>query len=255
MSNPATLAKTLSVPVAESAHFARNFIRLAVCELRFPTLFELVESERPPAAFSKALRKDYPTHDLIKDVNLNPGGFAQASAHAFRSKKARWTVTLRAAALTLETSDYDAFNELEDRLRAVLDAARATIDSDFFTRVGLRYINAVPFNLTDIKEWVNPGLVAPLGDQTFGDVDEHSQVVRGSTSVGGYSFRHGIANKMQGGGQDYMLDFDFYREDVPLSETVSTVRKLHDLEFSMFFWSLGPSAKAHLGPSTLKGPR
>jgi hypothetical protein len=36
---------------------------------------------------------------------------------------------------------------------------------------------------------------------------------------------------------------------------VSTVRTLHDLEFSMFVWTLGPKAKEHLGPSTLKGTR
>jgi uncharacterized protein (TIGR04255 family) len=188
-------------------------------------------------------------------VNLTSGGLAHATAHAFRSRKARWTVTLRAAARTLETSQYDAFDEFETRLSAVLEAARVTIDSDFFTRVGLRYINALPFNVSDIKEWVNPGLVAPLGDQTFGDVDEHRQVVRGSTSVGGYSFQHGLATNPQVGGQEYLLDFDFYREDVPVSETVSTVRTLHDLEFSMFVWTLGPKAKEHLGPSTLKGTR
>lgn len=253
MNDPPPSAKPLNVAAAESAHFTKNFIRLAVCELRFPTLFELVESDRPPLAFSKALRKDYPTHDLLKDVNVNPGGLAQATAHAFRSRKARWTVTLRAAALTLETSQYDAFEEFEARLGVILEAARATIDSDFFTRVGLRYINALPFNVGEIKEWVNPGLVGPLGDGTFGDVEEHSQVVRGGTSVGGYSFRHGLANNPLGGAREYVLDFDFYREDVPVSETISTVQKLHELEFSMFTWSLGPKAKAHLGPSTLKG--
>lgn len=247
--------KPLNVPGAESAHFAKNFIRLAVCELRFPTLFELTESDRPPLAFSKALRKDYPTHELMKDLNVNPGGLAQATAHAFRSKKGRWTVTLRAAALSLETSNYDAFSEFEDRLKLILEAAKTTIDSDFFTRVGLRYINAVPFNVSEIKEWVNPALVTPLGDGTFGDVDEHSQSVRGSTTVGGYNFRHGLTNPAPGGAREYILDFDFYREDVPVSDTIEMVRKLHELEFSMFVWSLGAKAKEELGPSTLKGKR
>lgn len=253
MTSQAPPRKPLNVPGVGSAHFAKNFIRLAVCELRFPTLFELTETDRPPLPFAKALRKDYPTHELMKDLNVNPGGLAQATAHGFRSKNGRWTVTLRAAALSLETSNYDAFGELEDRLKVLVEAAKNTIDSDFFTRVGIRYINAVPFNVAEIKDWVNPVLVTPLGDGTFGDADEHSQSVRGTTTVGGYNFRHGLSNPASDGSREYFLDFDFYREDVAVSDTIDTVRKLHELEFSMFVWSLGEKAKQELGPSTLKG--
>lgn len=244
-----TPTKPLHVPRAESAHFSRNFIRLAVCELRFPTLFEL-ESERPPLRFAKALRKEYPSYDLQKDVNLHAAGLAQATAHVFRSKNRRWTVSLRAAALSLETSHYDAFQEFESRLAIVLEAGKVAIDSEFFTRVGLRYINALPFDASDIQHWVNPSLVQPLGDGTFGDVDEYWQAVRGSTEVGGYNFRHGIPTSPQAGRSEYVLDFDFFREDVPVAETLATVQKLHELEFSMFAWSLGPKAKEHLGPTT-----
>jgi len=77
-------------------------------------------------------------YDLLKNVNLNPGSLAQSNAHSFRSKKGKWTVTLRAAALSLETSSYDSFSEFEKRLGFLLKAAEGTIDSDFFTRVGLK---------------------------------------------------------------------------------------------------------------------
>lgn len=171
-------AKPLNVPPAGAAHFSKNFIRLAVCELRFPTLFEL-EAERPPLGFAKAVRKEYPSYSFLKNVNVNPGGLAQSNAHSFRSKKGRWTVTLRAAALSLETSNYDSFSEFEERLGFVLKAAEGPIDSDYFTRVGLRYINAMPFDPSEIKQWVNPALVSPLGEGTFGDVEEHWQPFAG----------------------------------------------------------------------------
>ena len=243
--------KPLNVPPAGATHFSKNFIRLAVCELRFPTLFEL-EEERPPLGFAKAVRKEYPSHDLVKNVNLNPGSLAQSNVHSFRSKKDGWAVTLRAAALSLETSKYDSFSEFETRLEFVLKAAEGTIDSDFFTRVGLRYINAVPFTPSEIKQWVNPALVSPLGEGTFGDVEEHWQRVRGPTTVGGYYFQHGLGTDPQAGRREYILDFDFYREDVTIPETLSIVRELHDQEYAMFAWSLGDKAKEHLGPSTLK---
>ncbi|MBA2591801.1 MAG: hypothetical protein H0U97_05865 [Gammaproteobacteria bacterium] len=71
MDAPAPPAKPLNVPRADAARFSKNLIRLAVCELRFPTLFEL-EAERP-LEFNKAVRKEYPLHDLVKNVNVNPG--------------------------------------------------------------------------------------------------------------------------------------------------------------------------------------
>jgi uncharacterized protein (TIGR04255 family) len=104
MMEPSVSQRMLSVPDAGSAHYQKNFIRLAVCELRFPTLFE-VEAETPPLGLSKALRKEYPTHELLKNVAVNLGGIAHSNAHAFRSKKGRWSVTLRAAALSLEPRD------------------------------------------------------------------------------------------------------------------------------------------------------
>jgi uncharacterized protein (TIGR04255 family) len=162
---------------------------------------------------------------------------------------------LRAAALSLETSNYSAFDEFEERLKAIIAAGEVTIDSDFFTRVGLRYVNLLPFNVAEIRDWVNPALVTPLGDGTFGDVDEHWQTVRGSTSMGGYYLRHGVGNPGPNGVREYLLDFDFYREDVPLADALGVVRKLHELEFSMFMWTLGPKAKAELGPSMLKGKK
>ncbi len=251
MEPPVMPQKLLSVPDAGRAHYGRNFIRLAVCELRFPTLFEL-EEERPPLAFAKAVRKEYPTHDLLANVNVNAGGLAHANAHSFRSKKGRWSVTLRAAALSLETSVYDSFDEFAERLGFVLKAAESTIDSEFFTRVGLRYINMVPCELETANEWVNPALVAPLAAGNYGAVNECWQRVQGLTLVGGYTFQHGVQVQAGGSPRDYLLDFDFFREDVPVVEALAVVKKLHELEFSMFLWSLGPKAKEYLGPSTTK---
>jgi uncharacterized protein (TIGR04255 family) len=249
MMEPSVPQKMLSVPDAGSAHYQKNFIRLAVCELRFPTLFE-VEAETPPLALSKALRKEYPTHELLKNVAVNLGGVAHSNAHAFRSKKGRWSVTLRAAALSLETSRYDSFDEFAERLAVVLKAAEATIDSDFFTRVGLRYINIVPCEPETASEWVNPALVGPLAAGTYGTVNEYWQRVQGPTPMGGYTFTHGVQVQPGSPAREYLLDFDFFKEDVAIVETLSVAKKLHELEFSMFHWSLGPKAKEHLGPST-----
>jgi uncharacterized protein (TIGR04255 family) len=249
MNPPAPTQQPLRVPDAGRAHYARNFIRLAVCELRFPTLFEL-EGEHPPVAFARALRKEYPTHELLANVALNAGGLAHANAHAFRSRKGRWSVTLRAAAVSLETSLYESFDEFVTRLAFVVKAAESTIDSDFFTRVGLRYINALPCAPEVAGGWVNEALVGPLVVGTYGTVGEYWQRVQGPTRVGGYTFQHGVPIQAGEQAREYMLDFDFFKEDVAVVDALSVVKELHELEHAMFDWSLGPKAKEHLGPST-----
>lgn len=245
-------AKPLAVPAAEPAHYANNLIRQVVCELRFPTLFEL-ESPRPPAKFAHALRKEYPNYGTINAVNLSSAGVAQTQGHTFQSKRGHWTVTLRAAAITLETTHYDSFAELQQRLGFLLNAVEDVIDTDFFTRVGLRYINSVPFDMESISSWVNPAIVGALGSGIFGDVAEYTGRAAGVTSTGGnYLFQHGVGVNPTTRKYEYVLDFDFSQEDVALASTLDTLQCLHEQEFALFSWSLGEKAKEHLGPSTIK---
>ena len=234
----------------QAVHFERNFIRTAVCELRFPTLFEL-ENVPPPAVFARELRKEYPIYESQADLDVSAAKVAKSHAHVFISRKSKWKVSLRASAISLETSHYDSFPEFRERLAFVLDKAKKVIDSDFFTRVGLRYINAIPFGNEDVSSWINPALVGVLSAGVYDDIKECSQRIIGVTSYGGYLFRHGLEQGHQS--KSYVLDYDFYSEDVPVVETLSVLDDLHQREFSMFSWALGERAKEYLGPSTPKG--
>lgn len=245
-----TESKSLAVPPAAASHFTKNFIRQAVCELRFPTLYEF-DQLRPPVKFALALRKEYPSYNAVKDVDLI-GGSPQVHGHQFKSKKGRWTVTFRASAVSIETSNYDSFTELRERLAFIIKTAELVIDSDFFTRVGLRYINSVPYNEDDICDWINPQLVGVLGSGLYGDTKDHSARVSGSTVAGSYLFQHGLAINQDSRKREYFLDFDFSQEDVAISDTLEVVDVLHENEFSMFTWALGSTAKEYLGPSALK---
>lgn len=240
----------LNVPKVSAARYAQNFIRQAVCELRFPTLYEL-EAARPPTSFALALRKEYPNQQLLESVNVGIGTPSRANVHTFKSKKDRWTVNLKASSVSLETSKYETFLEFKERLGVVLKAAAPVIDSDFFTRVGLRYINVVPYTRSEISGWVNPSLVGPLADGIYGDVLDHVGRVTGSTECGTFMLQHGVMVEGSNTKPQYSLDFDFSSEDVPFDQTLEMVQKLHDFEFSMFEWSLGPLAKAHLGPTLI----
>ena len=160
-------------------------MRLAVCELRFPTLLELETGS--PTAFQKAVRHEYPIYERATDIALNPGTVTGSTAHRFRSKSGKWTVSFRQSTLSLETTAYNSFDEFEKRLHFVVSAAAKTMDTDFYTRVGLRYVNAIEVSQDGLAGWVNDDLVGPLVQGVYGSVDlKASQEVRGKTNLGGY---------------------------------------------------------------------
>lgn len=148
----------LNVPRVDPVAHPRNAIQVAVCELRFPTLPEL--EERPPVVLQKRLRKTYPHSEPGTTVSIGPLAIQQEKRFLFKSKRRDWTVAFRASALSIETTAYTDFLDFRARLTSLLDATTSLIDSDFFTRIGLRYINTIPISGA-LNGWINPMLVAP----------------------------------------------------------------------------------------------
>ena len=253
MTNSTKTPEFLNVPAVASAHYKENFIRQVVCELRFPTLFDL-DSSKPPIALAQALRKEYPNYQTVNNVNLSTGGLPKTNnSHIFRSKQNKWATSISPSSLTLETTAYSSFEEFHSRINDIVKAASKVIDTDFFTRVGLRYINSIPYpDDDDIREWINPDLVQILASGIYGELQEHSQRVAGLASFGGgYLFQHGLGEIINNE-TSYTLDFDFFKEDVPVTESMSLLKVMHDQEFSMFTWALGKKAKAQLSDSKVK---
>lgn len=254
-SDRATQRFGLQLPEVQPVRYRNNVIQKAVCELKFPTLYGL-EREHPPAGLANALRKLYPQHSILDGLNVGPTGVAQNFAYVFADKKARTQVVFRASSVALETTSYQTFEDFLDRLLVITGIAQAVIDSEFFTRVGLRYINALPYGHGAIGEWVNPQLVGALSAGAFGAPEEFNGRIAGKIAEdAGFTLSHGIGQGSENSKSDYVLDLDFWQEDVPSAEIEEVVTRLHDLEHRMFHWSLAPAAFDYMGPSTLKEPR
>ena len=231
--------------------FKRNFLKQAVCELRFPTLMELA-GPKPPTSLVTALRKEYPHLELSNEVTLNMGAQTGAdNVHIFRSSKATWSVTLKQNAIALETTKYTEYAEMRERLLKVIAAAKQIIDSDFFTRVGLRYVNVVETSGTEgLETWVNSALVGPIvGGKSFKGVTELAGKFHLATEDGGCLLQHGLRHKTPLKPEelpDYVLDIDSYRTDVKVEDAMSALDIMHSQSFSLFDWSLGDKARAYL---------
>ena len=244
---------TLNLPDVDAVEFDRNFIQTAVCELRFPTLLEF--ETKPPTQLQKELRKDYPLYEPVQSVSLGPNDVEKEVKYLFRSKKRDWLVSFRTFAIALETSHYTNFEEFSGRLESLLAKSMPLIDSDFFTRVGLRYIDEILIEDGEISGWIRDELVAPLAQGTYGTVERALQGVRGFARTGSYTFRHGIARSEQGGHQIYQLDFDFYQENVQTESVLTLVSEFNKESFRFFSWAIGPKARKRLGEATPRKAR
>lgn len=239
----------LRLPAAERVQFERNFITSAVCELRFPILLEYESA--PPVQLQKLLRKKYPIYSRQRETSIGPGEVEHKYKFLFRSRKPGWAVAFGSSSIALETNRYLNFEDFENRLTKLLDQTAALIDSDFFTRVGLRYINEIPLDDGNLDGWVRDELVSPLATGIYGRVDQFFQEIRGHTEIGGYSFRHGIA-RSDNGDPVYQLDYDLFKENVSIDAVKTLITHLNELSFKFFYWSIGPQSREVLGEARPK---
>jgi uncharacterized protein (TIGR04255 family) len=245
--------KELHLPDVPAVIFERNFIKTAVCELRFPTLLEY-ETE-PPRKLQKELRKDYPLYDEVQAVSVGPDTVGRERRYLFKSRDGKWIASFKSFAIALETSHYTEFDDFAERLNRLLAKSQALIDSDFFTRVGLRYIDEIMIEDNEISGWINDHLIAPLAQGTYGTVERFIQEVRGYASTGPYTFKHGIVGRNASDRQVYTLDFDFYQENVKFDDVLALVSEFNKMSFRFFCWAIGPKARGRLGQESPRKAR
>jgi uncharacterized protein (TIGR04255 family) len=238
----------LNPPKVQRVRYARNFIKTAVCELRFPALLEL--ETKPPRAFQKEIRKTYPFYEpQIVEMGSGSDDITRENRYLFRSKDKQWTVSVKSFSLALETSKYVDFEDFFQRLTALLERSREMIDADFFTRVGLRYINNVPLEDGIVDGWIRAELLSPLMGGVLGVPKSIASVVSGEMDGGFYTLRHGRKdeNAPDAKVQQYTLDFDYYAENVEAKDVPARVKQFNEINFALFSWCLGDKARKLLG--------
>jgi len=237
--------KTLAVPEIPSVRYERNFIDVAVCELRFPTLLEL--ETKPPTKLHSKIRKEYPTYEVQEYLDKNraesvPGRFR----YVFKSRKHDWSVTVHSEGISLETRHYTEFGDFLSRLTSLLGHAAPVIDTNFFTRVGIRYINKLPVDRGELCDWLNEQLCSPLTSGPYGSISKYVSEVRGHTETGQYTFRHAVI-PTNGRIDAAILDFDYWKEDVESGDVIDLIKAFNKENFSFFYWCLGEKAREMLG--------
>ena len=234
----------LNLPEVEPAQFEKNFIKTAVCELRFPALLEFEKNQL--GKLQHELRKEFPNYEKQQSFSLlNPE--EKEMRHLLTSRKKEWIVSIRTYSIAVQTDRYTHFGEFSAMANRVFAKALPLLDTDFFTRVGLRYINEIRIEDGEVAGWINEDLIAPIAHGIYCKVDRFMQEVRGTGKTGQFTFRHGIAGPEEAKRDIYIVDFDFYNENVQAEAVAAMMSDFNREAFQFFRWAMGPKAMTRLG--------
>lgn len=234
------------MPDAPHIVYPRNFTKTVVCELRIPTLLEIDPAKQKAA--SLGLKKRFPLQGPVTEFKVTPNLGSAAEAHqVFKTRDGLTRAALRKNAIVLETERYQSFEIFQSDLNLVLGAMMDIIDTDFFTRVGLRYINEIPAVTKEIGDLVNPMLAASVSESALGRLSKAITEVRGLQRLRGeYALRYGIPPLEGRTTPVYLIDLDFFEANVDLSDLsevlVSSQRQAH----SLFEWCIGDGTRRYM---------
>lgn len=119
-------------------------------QVRFP---EIISIQQKPfiAEFQEQVRSEYPmlVDEKLKTLAVNENGttaISDESVWRFIDESKTWRMTLTSTFLSLETRKYLSRDDFVQRLARIMGAVHETIKPSHVTRMGMRYVDRVPFN-------------------------------------------------------------------------------------------------------------
>ena len=152
----------------------KNQLIEVICQLRYPDILKIEAQE--PALFQDEIRADYPQY-AKKIEQLPPqqaGGKlvpqGTVNNYQFISDDSQWKVSLTKSFIALSTHQYTRWEVFAKRLDRILAAFIKTYHPAYFSRVGLRYINALnkqALGLEDLpwRELITPGYLGLMAEE------------------------------------------------------------------------------------------
>jgi uncharacterized protein (TIGR04255 family) len=199
------------------------------------------------ARFQDVLAERYPrsTPEQQLGIPVGPAGPVAAGPPIqywrFQGAEGGWSVAVSRDFVSLETTDYDRYEELRERMGEVLDAT-LSLGVTRRERLGLRYINEIrhpgALQPVDWRQFLNEKLLGMVGGEELGeDVIQSLQEIRLRQEDGTLAIRHGyLGPEATGNDPFYLLDLDYFDEralplqpDVVLAQLDDYHRATHNV--------------------------
>jgi uncharacterized protein (TIGR04255 family) len=244
---------------------------LALCQVRFSSMLSVTDPASL-AAFQRAIQSKYPVGVPVQEIEVLIGiepnepeirrEQRRSPQYQFTDQDDNWKIVLSQDFLTLETRNYEHFDDFLARLREALDALVQHIQPTVVTRLGLRYINEIRSNSLNNMDWsdviqrdlLGPVAVPELVENTSQVVSMQQLLLRYPDDLG-INIQHGLiptgttvqlrAKEEPPKQAFYLLDYDVYREfPLPRGLLMNTeaichyVEIYHKMIYRLFRWSV-----------------
>ena len=239
----------------ERVIYAKRQLVEVICQLRFPEILKIDVSE--PADFQERIRRDYPQYEKKIEqlppqmVNGKPVPQGTVNNYQFISADGGWKVSLTKGFIALSTTRYTRWEEFAKRLDVVLAAFIKIYQPAYFTRVGLRYMNAVNkaalgFAETPWHELIAPGYLGLMADedarrQVFIKCEQLVTVTMPGGAKANIKCGPGLLRKVDNRPRQvdeqkvFMLDLDLFMDSkIELGQAVPALNIVHENAGSLF---------------------
>jgi uncharacterized protein (TIGR04255 family) len=244
---------------------ARAPLASVVAQVRFPPVFALnVETSRDEllAALQHDL-VDYPLFARLhgQEILLGPQGVQSAeskpTSFQFSSDDGVWNVGISGDSLSLQTTQYDHFNDFVNRWTSIAEAVKNHLSPPRQLRLGLRYIDELRAEGADTPDrWQNllaPEVIGLASSQRWGPATRQSfQEWLLEVDDVRCTVRHGfLPTAVHSREPFYLLDTDCHVDEVMPFEPDAQARDLdrfNDIAYELFRSSLEDDFYEGLGP-------
>lgn len=243
------------IPATEHEVFAKPPLKAMLGQIRYPPILKINDAGAL-ASYQDAIRDAFPEFSPEQQFSLvvGPGGPANASvANTFRfsTPDAAWSVVLGADFLTLEVAVgelYTNYGEFMDRFGIAWAALVDHFRPARIVRQGLRYVDHIERDMAphEWPQYINPELLGPVATSLSAGLEQSLSELRFRREDGVLVFKHGIAPAGPEGKPGYLLDFDYFTEEVSdvvsLDAVTERFDRYHELQYAFFRWCVTDTA-------------
>jgi uncharacterized protein (TIGR04255 family) len=237
-----------------------------ICQLRFPPLLSI--ESKPPVDFQERIRDHFP---LLEKASSLPAGLPMEVAqvvqgtgrsnYQFLTEDRSTVVTLSSDSIALSTTRYTRWEDFRGQLRAPLAALREIYKPSFFSRIGLRYRNAidrVQLGLRNIpwsellRKEILGELAVPQFEASLEQVANRTLRLRIPDGSGSVMMRHGLGTVQGRSEISYVVDLDFFVErKAEVADAERTLDHFNGMAGCAFRWCITDTLRNALVPNEL----
>ncbi len=239
-----------------------------VCQLRFPRILRI--ETQAPADFQDAVRDVFPLLEKVVHANIPPGVQVPPEilqvlesqlipSYQFLTEDRSANVTLAPDSISLSTTRYERWEQFCGALESPLSALIEIYKPSFFSRIGLRYINAIERKALGLDApWSELLSKDILGEIALRQFENNLQaanrliVITLPDQTGLLALRHGLGQVQGHDEVAYTIDFDFYTDKRTKVENAKSVLEHFNKSVGRAFrWCISDTLHRTLGPRLL----